>query len=116
MDKIDSCQAVGCELPIYQSHKQVWALKIAAIEKHGDGSATITPVEPGHAPFLVEAKFMPMHDPARPQVGWYFVQYTNGYKSFSPADAFEEGYTRICDCWPAFKNKQKAKGSEATNA
>jgi len=30
-----------------------------------------------------------------PQPGGYFVVYKDGYKSFSPAKAFEEGYTRI---------------------
>jgi hypothetical protein len=29
----------------------------------------------------------------KPQVGGYFVQYRDGYKSFSPAAAFEEGYS-----------------------
>jgi hypothetical protein len=32
---------------------------------------------------------------APPQPGGYFVVYKDGYKSFSPAKAFEEGYTRI---------------------
>jgi hypothetical protein len=30
-----------------------------------------------------------------PEVGWYYVQYPDGYESFSPAAAFEEGYTLI---------------------
>lgn len=30
-----------------------------------------------------------------PNVGDYFVQYLDGYKSWSPAKAFEEGYTRV---------------------
>lgn len=29
------------------------------------------------------------------QEGWYMVVYPDGYVSFSPAEAFEEGYTRI---------------------
>ena len=32
------------------------------------------------------------HDP---QAGGYYVVYADGYQSFSPAQAFEEGYTRI---------------------
>ncbi len=31
----------------------------------------------------------------QPKIGGYFVVYKDGYKSFSPAEAFEEGYTRI---------------------
>ena len=30
-----------------------------------------------------------------PSVGDYYVQYQDGYKSWSPAKAFEEGYTRV---------------------
>jgi bacterioferritin-associated ferredoxin len=34
-------------------------------------------------------------DKHKPQVGGYIVIYDDGYTSFSPAKAFEEGYTRI---------------------
>ena len=30
-----------------------------------------------------------------PQLGGYYVVYDDGYSSFSPAKAFEEGYTRL---------------------
>ena len=42
---------VAAELPRYQCHKKVWALKIAAIEIHADKSATIAPAESRYAPF-----------------------------------------------------------------
>ena len=29
------------------------------------------------------------------QVGGYYVVYTGGYKSWSPAEAFEDGYTKV---------------------
>jgi len=103
------------ELPRYRCHKEVWALKIAAIDSveqpcicsspvflrpdcpdHGtDDSvegAEITSTEEGYTPFRVSRAFMRKH---KPEVGGYFVQYADGYKSFSPAKAFEEGYTRI---------------------
>jgi hypothetical protein len=90
------------EMPKYQSHKQVWALKIASIERDSDkaqeenretdGSAIITPADDGYAPFNVDAAYLRKHEP---QVGGYYVVYPDGYKSFSPADAFEGGYTRI---------------------
>lgn len=83
------------ELPKYQCHKKVGALKIKTISPFGDGSLLITPEEEGYGPFQVEAKFVPKHDPAKPRVGWYFVQYEDGYQSFSPPEAFEDGYTRI---------------------
>ncbi|ROM29302.1 hypothetical protein BK645_10050 [Pseudomonas protegens] len=75
------------EMPKYQSHKQVWALKIKAID-----GRTITPAEEGFGPFSVSAKYLEKH---KPQVGGYFVEYEGGYKSFSPADAFEAGNTLI---------------------
>lgn len=31
----------------------------------------------------------------KPEAGGYFIQYEDGYKSFSPAEPFESGYTRI---------------------
>ncbi|NMA73881.1 MAG: hypothetical protein GX963_06900 [Bacteroidales bacterium] len=91
--------SISIEMPKYQSHKQVWALKIKAIVRDGegenretDGSAMIIPEEEGYEPFKVDFEYMRKH---KPQVGGYFVQYEDGYKSFSPAEPFESGYTRI---------------------
>lgn len=91
---------VSAELPRYRSHKTVWALKIASItldadeaQKTGretDGGAVITPVEAAYAPFKVDAAYVRKHEP---KAGGYFVQYADGYKSWSPADVFEDGYT-----------------------
>ena len=78
-----------CEMPRYRSHKTVWALKIAAIKYEGVG-AVMTPVEDGYAPFAIDADYMHKHDP---KVGGYYVVYADGYKSWSPAEAFESGYT-----------------------
>jgi len=90
---------VQMEMPKYKCHKEVWALKIAAIVRDGegenretDGSALITPEDPGYAPFRVDHAYMHKH---KPEVGGYFVQYEGGYKSFSPAKAFEEGYSPV---------------------
>lgn len=90
------------EMPRYRSHKEVWALKIKSVEldsvkaqaanRETDGSATITPEEAGYAPFRVDHEYVRKHNP---QAGGYYVVYAGGYKSWSPADAFEEGYTRI---------------------
>jgi hypothetical protein len=30
-----------------------------------------------------------------PEVGGYYVVYADGYKSYSPAKAFEDGYTQV---------------------
>ena len=95
------CQAAA-EMPRYKCHKEVWALKIAGIardsdkareeQRETDGSATITPAEDGYAPFKVDANYMHKH---KPEVGGYYVVYEDGYKSFSPASAFESGYTPL---------------------
>lgn len=103
----------SAEMPRYRSHKQICALKIKAItpvarptiadlEKilHDDNmpgddrivGATITPEDDGYAPFAVSWEYVRKHNP---QVGGYYVVYADGYKSWSPAQAFEEGYTRI---------------------
>lgn len=89
------------EMPRYRCHKQVWALKIKAIEHKpnpdtsGDSGAAsygaiITPTHLDYAPFEVSAEYVSKH---APRVGGYFVVYEDGYKSFSPADAFEAGYS-----------------------
>ena len=90
------------EMPMYQSHKKVWALKIKEIifdvvlaqkeNRETDDSATITPEEDGYAPFKVNYEYIEKHNP---KTGGYYVVYKDGYKSWSPAEAFEEGYTRI---------------------
>jgi hypothetical protein len=116
---------VGAEMPRYRCHKEVWALKIKEVRReqmpkferatcrgsymlgtacghcerckwereHGPAmGAMIVPEEPGYAPFPVDAAYLIKHSPV---AGGYYVVYPDGYKSFSPAKAFEEGYTRI---------------------
>ena len=91
------------ELPSYMSHKQVWALKIKDIVPQttetltgSDGptpdGATVYPEEARYAPFFVDQQYIDKH---QPQIGGYYVVYKDGYKSFSPAPAFDEGYTKI---------------------
>jgi hypothetical protein len=55
----------------------------------------VVPEDQRYARFTIEAKDMPSRESARPKPGWYYVVYKDGYKSFSPPEAFEEGYTRI---------------------
>ena len=93
---------VQVEMPKYKCHKEVWAMKIASIKldrdraqaenRETDGSATITPADEGYAPFRVPHEYVHKH---KPEAGGYYVVYADGYKSFSPAKAFEDGYTKI---------------------
>lgn len=80
------------EMPRYKCHKEVHALKINAVQRNDDGTAVLTPDQIGFTSFEVDAEYVAKHDP---KPGGYYVVYADGYKSFSPAGAFEEGYTRI---------------------
>lgn len=77
---------VSTEMPCYKCHKEVHALKIIAVM----GDAIIP--EQGFTPFKVSREYLEKH---KPEAGGYYVVYADGYKSFSPAEAFESGYTRI---------------------
>ena len=89
----------GREMPRYKCHKEVWALRIKALDypklepnQESDGSLIIVPWEEGYAPFPVDYAYVSKH---HPKPGGYYVVYKDGYKSFSPSDAFTDGYTLI---------------------
>jgi hypothetical protein len=80
-------------MPQYVCHKQVSALKISKVDlsgKHGDGAFLEFDEEDGFAPREVSYDYITKH---KPEAGGYFVQYEDGYESFSPGDVFEAGYT-----------------------
>jgi hypothetical protein len=89
-------------LPEWLCHKRVRAAKITAIvclepdiigerELHEAGYR-IEHNEPSAPHVFVGHAFIAKHNP---QVGGYFVRYEDGYESYSPAAAFEGGYTRV---------------------
>ncbi len=92
------------EMPKYRSHKKVWALKLAEVKRIGGATTKadddceqeltglLYPEDSTYGAIHVDAEYMRKHNP---QAGGYFVVYEGGYKSWSPADAFEDGYTRI---------------------
>jgi|SRR5688500_7630260 hypothetical protein len=91
------------EMPRYKCHKEVWALKIKNLvlqtaedltgsEGPSPDGAMLYPEEAGYGPFYIEQSYLDKH---KPEVGGYYVVYKDGYKSFSPAGAFEEGYACI---------------------
>jgi len=86
-------------LPEYKCHKTVWALKIADLQlvDGGESGGIITPVEQGYAPFPVDEEFIRKRLPTNRAgvIGGYWVLYKNGYQAWSPAEAFEEGYTLL---------------------
>ena len=80
------------ELPLYRCHKVVRAAKIVRIE-HPLELIGQTRFELKDGLQRVVATSSLDHKPT-PSEGWYYVEYDNGYTSFSPADAFEGGYTK----------------------
>ncbi len=83
------------EMPVYICHKEVRALKIARVEDRGTDTTSdeneIVEV------FFEDIAFPPrkfnLRSKPKPDAGWYLIRYEDGYESFSPAKAFEEGYT-----------------------
>lgn len=75
----------------YQCHKRVQAAKIVAISVSQNG-ITLT-YDDGHGETIYnDDKRIARYSPA---VGDYLVEYEDGYQSFSPAKAFEDGYTLV---------------------
>lgn len=73
-------------LPQYQCHKKVHALQISYV-----GVATLY-VHGTFAPIEVGEKWISKY---KPEAGGYYVLYDDGYTSFSPKEAFEDGYSLI---------------------
>ena len=86
------------ELPQYQSHKKVRAMRIAVLKfSEEDGSAEIAGFDLEDVPFRTTPGFRSKWHGSEEDLG-YFVQYEDGYQSWSPTKAFEEGYTKIDEC------------------
>lgn len=80
------------EIPQYRCHKVVRAAKITDFRENGVlGAPDLVLGEIGGIVTLLPE----WHYKHKPQVGGYYVLYDDGYTSFSPAKAFEEGYSRI---------------------
>ena len=79
------------DLPKYKSHKTVQAAKIVNFDLNASGDHYLV-LEGVPAPVEVSDDYMHKH---MPEKGGYFVRYEDGYESFSPAGAFEAGYTKI---------------------
>lgn len=96
-DRIDEAgaPAPAMEMPRYVSHKNVWALEIRGVcPQAEDGTTELLFAEKGYAPMKAPAEMFSRY---RPTIGDFYVQYADGYKSFSPRKAFLEGYTKQDD-------------------
>lgn len=79
------------QLPKYKCHKEVWALKIEKVELDGD-IVYLIPEDKHYDKIELPKEYFSRHNPVAPG---YFVLYVDGYKSWSPVEAFELGYTEI---------------------
>jgi hypothetical protein len=79
------------DLPQYRSHKIVRAAKITGFRQNGNADMPDILLD-GQ---LIVAQLPDWHAKHQPQIGGYYVVYEDGYASFSPAKAFEEGYRRV---------------------
>ena len=71
--------------PVYKCFKEVNAFQIKCIDSEG-----IQPIDESLPSYVVMPEFLKKHAPER---GGYIVFYADGYVSYSPQKAFEEGYT-----------------------
>lgn len=71
----------------YQCHKIVEAMPIKEMIVHKDGSCTV--ISHDKEEQAVSRKWMERH---KPGVSGYLIRYEDGYTSWSPSNAFEEGY------------------------
>ena len=80
------------EMPQYRCHKVVRAAKITALRQNGNPD--MPDLVLGEIGGIVTV-LPDWHAKNKPQVGGYYVVYEDGYRSYSPAKAFEEGYTKL---------------------
>jgi hypothetical protein len=81
--------------PRYKSHKQVQALKIKRVEVSPDNVTWITPTDERFDMFSVDDPTWRERYKGTSDDTGYYVIYEDGYTSWSPSKAFEEGYTRV---------------------
>lgn len=82
----------------YKCHKEVHAVRITEVKQSAPdapntvGCGTWDLFSGGNTPIVVDHNWYSKY---RPVAGGYYVLYEDGYTSFSPADAFESGYSLL---------------------
>lgn len=85
----------GIAPQLFESHKTVEAYKIVSVMPTNDGGKLSLEKRDGSTLRVkVSHAYMLKHEP---RAGGYYVKYVDGYESFSPAKAFEDGYTLLED-------------------
>ncbi|ESZ32712.1 hypothetical protein [Mesorhizobium sp. L2C066B000] len=86
-------EAVNAALPRYRCHKVVQALKLTDITRNLDtGQVTLTPEDKSYQPFDAPPGWYERFHGSDNDTG-YFVQYEDGFSSWSPTEPFEDGYS-----------------------
>lgn len=80
-------------MPKYISHKEVWAAQIEKIDI-GEEKTVLSFKDCKPINFITD-EYIKMITRYRPIEGDFLVIYVDGYQSFSPAQAFLDGYTKI---------------------
>lgn len=83
------------ELPRYKCHKEVHGLKIEKIVVNRNGSLDVSFELEGFEPINLVGDVVPRFAKSGNDDLGYYVVYEDGYISWSPTEAFENGYTRI---------------------
>lgn len=97
--------AAEVQLPRWKSHKEVWGDKIVEVRDVGPANRE-GPDDSGFRWVLacgaIISVSLHLHnrvsdviDASLDPTGGYYVLYNDNYESWSPSEAFEEGYTRI---------------------
>lgn len=81
-------ETAAAELPQYQCHKVVRAAKITGFWFRESGTILVFGKIGGSK--KVSETWI---EKFAPEVGGYYVVYEDGYASYSPSKAFEDGYT-----------------------
>ena len=79
----------------YICHKEVKAAKIIAIHQQISTGEIPIQLDSDAVGVRVTPEWLNRHPEC--EVGGYLVQYEDGYLSWSPAEAFEKGYTEVAE-------------------
>lgn len=85
------------QMPLYECHKKVYALKIKGFERVDEVTVRISFENERYAPKHVAVEWCDKHVQFGTNDNGYLVVYQDGYTSWSPTKAFEEGYTLITE-------------------
>jgi hypothetical protein len=94
------------KFPRYKCHKQVQAFKISRLHiLNQDGGGAELFSEGSNHYVVVSEAYLQKHNP---KAGGYYVLYDDDYESWSPAQAFEQGYSLVYESGNRPKLKEHA--------